>query len=133
MTDVETGTDMLLLDAWQVRIVWRSSLLNCTNLSSFVTREILWMPSPLSISSETSSNRAWSLHHVTRGVGFPKLYVGHYKESIDMVNPRNMSFAFSNYPFNHFYKIHSSMMHILVVSLVPALNLLLKWLEVMMQ
>ena len=70
-TDVDTGTEILLFDAWQVRIVWRSSLRRWFSLNSLVTLifpEIL--PSD-SISSETSSSKAWSLHQVTLGVGRP--------------------------------------------------------------
>ena len=70
-TDVDTGTEILLLDAWHVRIVWRSSLLRWFSLNSLVT---LIFPKILpsdSISSETSSSKAWSLHQVTLGVGRP--------------------------------------------------------------
>ena len=71
LTDVDTGTEMLLLDAWHVRIVWRSSLRRWFSLNSLVT---LIFPKILpsdSISSETSSSKAWSLHQVTLGVGRP--------------------------------------------------------------
>ena len=71
LTDVDTGTEILLLDAWHVRIVWRSSLLRWFSLNSLVT---LIFPKILpsdSISSETSSSKAWSLHQVTLGVGRP--------------------------------------------------------------
>ena len=66
LTEVETGTERLLFVAWQVRIVWRSSLLSGASLNSLVT-------TPLSSStlSETSSRRAWSRHQVTLGVGWP--------------------------------------------------------------
>ena len=67
LTEVETGTERLLFVAWQVRIVWRSSLLSGASLNSLVT-------TPLSSStlSETSSRRAWSRHQVTLGVGWPE-------------------------------------------------------------
>ena len=71
LTDVDTGTEILLLDAWHVRIVWRSSLLRWFSLNSLVT---LIFPKILpsdSISSDTSSSKAWSLHQVTLGVGRP--------------------------------------------------------------
>ena len=37
LTEVETGTEMLLLAAWQVRMVWRSDLLRSLRTSSFST------------------------------------------------------------------------------------------------
>ena len=66
-TEVEAGTEMLLLLAWQVKMEWRSVLRNCTSLSSLVT-----LPETSSTTSDTSSSRAWSRHHVTLGVGRPE-------------------------------------------------------------
>ena len=37
LTDVETGTEMLLFAAWQVRMVWRSVLFRSLRTSSFST------------------------------------------------------------------------------------------------
>ena len=62
LTEVETGTEMLLLAAWQVRMVWRSSLLSWVSLSSLVTL-------PSETSSDRLSSRAWSRHQVTFGLG----------------------------------------------------------------
>ena len=66
-TEVEAGTEMLLLLAWQVKMEWRSVLRNCTSLSSLVT-----LPETSSTTSDTSSSSAWSRHHVTLGVGRPE-------------------------------------------------------------
>ena len=65
LTEVEAGTEMLLLVAWQVKMECKSSLLSPTSLSSLVTF-------PSSMYSLTSSRRAWSRHQVTRAVGRPK-------------------------------------------------------------
>ena len=37
LTDVDTGTEMLLFDAWQVNIVWRSLRRRSSTTSSFTT------------------------------------------------------------------------------------------------
>ena len=37
LTEVETGTEMLLLLAWHVKMVWRSSLLRSVRTSSLMT------------------------------------------------------------------------------------------------
>jgi hypothetical protein len=54
------------IKTWQVRIECRSSRRSWTSLSSLTTFD-----SNSLISSETSSNRAWSRHQLTRGWGRP--------------------------------------------------------------
>ena len=54
------------LETWQVRMEWRSSRRSWTSLNSLTTFD-----SNSLISSETSSNRAWSRHQLTRGWGRP--------------------------------------------------------------
>ena len=65
LTEVETGTEMLLLAAWHVRMVCRSPLLRLGSRSSLVTL-------PSLTSSERLSSRAWSRHQLTFGLGWPE-------------------------------------------------------------
>ena len=67
LTEVEAGMDMLLLEAWHVRMEWRSSRRSWTSLSSLTTFD-----SNSFTSSETSSRSAWSRHQLTRGWGRPE-------------------------------------------------------------
>lgn len=58
LTEVEMGTEMLLLVAWQVKMVCKS--LRCKSLIS-ISLMTFWP----SITWYELSSRAWSFHHVT--------------------------------------------------------------------
>ena len=64
LTDVETGTDTLLFEAWQVKIEWRSGRWMLGMTSWLVT--LCW-----ELEVKVSSTRWWSLHQVTLGLGLP--------------------------------------------------------------
>jgi hypothetical protein len=64
LTEVDTGTEMLLLVAWQVRIECKSSLWRSLRTSSFSVLNEARLVS-------LESMRAWSLHQVTFGIGRP--------------------------------------------------------------
>lgn len=64
-TEVETGTERLLFEAWQVRM-------ECKSVRVSLRSRRLLTTSPLVTSSEMSSNRAWSLHQLTFGLGLPE-------------------------------------------------------------
>ena len=64
LTDVETGSDTLLFEAWQVKMEWRSDLWMFGMTSWLVT--LYWVEVV-----KVSSTRWWSLHQVTLGLGLP--------------------------------------------------------------
>ena len=64
LTDVETGSDTLLFEAWQVKIECRSDLWMFGMTSWLVT--LYWVEVV-----KVSSTRWWSLHQVTLGLGLP--------------------------------------------------------------
>ena len=64
LTDVETGSDTLLFEAWQVKMECRSDLWMFGMTSWLVT--LYWVEVV-----KVSSTRWWSLHQVTLGLGLP--------------------------------------------------------------
>ncbi len=64
VTRAEVGAEMLLLEAWQVRVAPRSSLV------TWGTDRVFWTVL-LNVLSKLESIRWLSLHHVTCGIGFP--------------------------------------------------------------